>query len=267
MDSKTIGALLKNARESRRLTLQNVADRTRVKMTFLKAIEEGDLAVFDAPIYARNFIRTYARFLRIDESQVMPLLEDSAETPADKPQEQAEAEPEPTPRETQPGTGPSSALLALAGVLVVAGGMYLFKVGFFRSTVEIFQPEPESEMKQTTDGDAAAPEKPAEAGGHSAQIRALEDVWMFWEADGQSVEKILSAGEVVNVSFSERLRVRIGNTNGLKFVLDGEDIPVHTEKVYDRIFSAQADGVLAAESPRGRDLQRFRSRSPDEETQ
>jgi len=63
---------LKETRKALGLTLKDIFQRTRITAVNLEAIENGDLHLLPAPIYTRNFIKTYARALGVDSN---PLLE------------------------------------------------------------------------------------------------------------------------------------------------------------------------------------------------
>lgn len=68
---KTVGSILKSAREEKGLTLDEIREATRIHPRFLAALEEGDYSVFSSPVHLKGFLRTYARFLELDEEEVM----------------------------------------------------------------------------------------------------------------------------------------------------------------------------------------------------
>jgi cytoskeletal protein RodZ len=66
---------LHQGREARRLTVQQVAEITKIRTDHLRALEEGNYDVFSAPVYIRGFVRTYATLLKLDVPQIMAALE------------------------------------------------------------------------------------------------------------------------------------------------------------------------------------------------
>src|SRR4051794_31530771 len=66
---------LRRAREERKLDIYQVAEITKIKTDHIRALESGDYNVFAAPVYIRGFIRTYAKVLKLDESQLIADLE------------------------------------------------------------------------------------------------------------------------------------------------------------------------------------------------
>jgi cytoskeleton protein RodZ len=63
------GDILRYEREQKGLTLENVAEQSRIKLSVLAAIESGDTSTIPS-VYLRGYIRHYARFLGVDTSDV-----------------------------------------------------------------------------------------------------------------------------------------------------------------------------------------------------
>ena len=71
---------LKTARENSGLTLKELFERTRISVVNLEAIENGDFHLLPVPIYARNFIKTYADALGVDSKPVLQRYENYLQT-------------------------------------------------------------------------------------------------------------------------------------------------------------------------------------------
>jgi len=71
----TVAELLRAGREAKNLTVQQVADATKIRTDHVRALEEGDFSVFSAPIYIRGSVKNYATFLKLDLAKVLPALE------------------------------------------------------------------------------------------------------------------------------------------------------------------------------------------------
>lgn len=71
----TVAEQLRAAREAAGLSIQQVADITKMRADRVQAVEEGNYAAFTAPVYLRGFVRTYARLVHADEAAVMAALE------------------------------------------------------------------------------------------------------------------------------------------------------------------------------------------------
>ncbi len=61
-----IGASLEEARRQRGLSIQDAAERTKIRAKYLAALEAEDWATLPSSAYAKGFLRTYARALGLD---------------------------------------------------------------------------------------------------------------------------------------------------------------------------------------------------------
>ena len=85
----TVAQQLREGREARNLTIQQVADITKIRTDHLRALEEGHFDSFSAPVYIRGFVRIYSTLLKLEVPRVMTALE------AELKQTQKFAEPPP----------------------------------------------------------------------------------------------------------------------------------------------------------------------------
>jgi cytoskeleton protein RodZ len=70
-----LGQQLREAREARGLTVDEVAQGTRIRAAYIKALEEERFADLPAPVYVRGFLRNYATFLGLDAEELIGTLE------------------------------------------------------------------------------------------------------------------------------------------------------------------------------------------------
>jgi cytoskeletal protein RodZ len=71
----TVADQLRQAREARKLTVEQVAEITKIRTDHLRALEEGNFDVFSAPVYIRGFVRTLSTLLKLDVPRVMSELD------------------------------------------------------------------------------------------------------------------------------------------------------------------------------------------------
>jgi cytoskeletal protein RodZ len=67
----TTGDLLKQERTKRNLTLEDVEKATRIRKKSLHAVELGLWNEFDSKTYILGIIRTYGKFLKLDEEKLL----------------------------------------------------------------------------------------------------------------------------------------------------------------------------------------------------
>jgi len=86
---ESIGEFFRQVRETKGLTIDEVASKTRIRTDFVKALEDGNFAKLPDQVFARGFVRSYARSLGLDEDDAIHRFAQSAGTYYDK---QAERE-------------------------------------------------------------------------------------------------------------------------------------------------------------------------------
>lgn len=83
---KEIGSLLKEAREKKNLSIQDVAQAIKINSKTLQAIEDGDSENLPAKPFLRGFVQSYARYLELNVDEVMKKFLEIAGTTKPKPQ-------------------------------------------------------------------------------------------------------------------------------------------------------------------------------------
>jgi cytoskeletal protein RodZ len=68
MDPESFGSSLRRARETRRLSLRDIASTTKIPCTTLEQIEAGNLDQLPADVFVRGFIRSFAKAVGTDEN-------------------------------------------------------------------------------------------------------------------------------------------------------------------------------------------------------
>ncbi len=105
-DGPGLGELLRRARKGRGLTLEQIANETRIPRRHLEALEHDNLAAVPPGFYRRAEIRAYARAVNLDQRVALAELD------------RAEAVPE-TPRSQGPRLSRQRVLIVI-GVVVAA---------------------------------------------------------------------------------------------------------------------------------------------------
>src|SRR2546422_6232763 len=73
----SLGEYFQRAREAKGLTVEEAAARTRILPQFLKAVEENNYARLPDEVFAKGFVRSYARILGLDEAAVIRKFDES----------------------------------------------------------------------------------------------------------------------------------------------------------------------------------------------
>lgn len=180
------GRKLSEARRQRGWTVEEVADRIRVRKEFLEALEDMNVKLLPGKAYALAFLRSYARELGIEEKAIVDQFQDECaltredatkpiRTPASK------------PRQRPPW--------ALAAVLVVSAA------GFVGWRALDSQLKADSEQVVAGSAESAGGATPASTGAVQSrvvEIRALSDAWLETRGPDGTVflSRTLRAGDV-----------------------------------------------------------------------
>lgn len=71
----TVAEQLRAAREAKKLTIEQVAESTKIRTDHIRALEEGNFDVFSAPIYIKGSVKNYATLLKLDVPKVTAELD------------------------------------------------------------------------------------------------------------------------------------------------------------------------------------------------
>ncbi|NLD44112.1 MAG: helix-turn-helix domain-containing protein [Chloroflexi bacterium] len=77
----SLGTRLREAREGRGLTLQQVEEQLRIRHQFLSALEEERFDALPGDVYTRGFLQNYARFLGLPVEEIVEQYSGSSEVP------------------------------------------------------------------------------------------------------------------------------------------------------------------------------------------
>ncbi|WP_395620390.1 helix-turn-helix domain-containing protein [Sphingorhabdus sp.] len=75
-EMELIGARLNHARTMANLVLQDIADRTKISLRFLAAIENDDFSALPGHVYIYGFTRAFARAVGLDEESLVAALKE-----------------------------------------------------------------------------------------------------------------------------------------------------------------------------------------------
>jgi cytoskeleton protein RodZ len=113
----SFGERLRREREMRGISLDEIAESTKISRRHLESLEKEDFDSLPGGIFNRGFVRAYARYLGIDEEQAVTDYAAAASEPAE-PEKFPLAVPEPDP-ELNPRRSALPLVLALLALVAV----------------------------------------------------------------------------------------------------------------------------------------------------
>lgn len=70
---RTIGEILKAAREKKKLTLDEATKQTKIHLNYIRAMENNDYRVFSSRVHSRGFLKIYAQYLGLNADEILAL--------------------------------------------------------------------------------------------------------------------------------------------------------------------------------------------------
>jgi hypothetical protein len=118
---QSVGQALREARTARAIDLSEVEAATKIRLRYLRAIEDEDWAALPGSAYARGFIRTYAQFVGLDAEALVDEYRRAHESfePEAAPAEAAFEQPAAAARRPRPGSGWAPLGLGVAAILAL----------------------------------------------------------------------------------------------------------------------------------------------------
>jgi cytoskeleton protein RodZ len=241
-EPKKILKSFKDQRESMGLSLKDIFAATRISVTNLLALEDGDFKSLPPPIYTRSFIKKYARAIGMDEQLLMQAYEDYLAT-TKKPAEIREVR-KPWPEENR-----RYLILYVSLFVLVVAGLIVF--AFFlcdskdapsvvvsspvsehvETSIE-HKPETPSAVLQANPEPEAIPQKITQSApdqevknAYQLTIKARELTWIRIVTDKTDVgEVLLKPGEEIEREASASFFLDIGNAGGVDVLFQGKPL-------------------------------------------
>lgn len=262
-----IGKILRDAREARGLTLEQVEEETKIRRKYLEALEKEAFDVLPGRVYVRGFLRNYARFLELDERALLARLEDvlppeAATVPETPPVQEKDHRPGGSYRRIAYGL----AGLALAFILIWGAGRV---AGIIRGSEPGGNPggsppaqvsgDPATVSREPAAGGqgqpgaaagiggevSSAPSTPSPSGVNLVLSVTDETCWMRVVVDGQDkFTGELAANQSRTFQARQRIWVKLGNAGVVNVQVNGQNLGVlgGRGQVVNREFSVTTQG-------------------------
>ncbi|KZE32637.1 cytoskeleton protein RodZ [Crenobacter luteus] len=255
--TESVGARLKAARESRGLSLGEVADRLKLSLKQLEAIESDHFEALPGAAFVRGFVRNYARYLELDVAPLMQALDahfpsSVREVPNLAHHDAAGPSLAALDDEAAEPGGRKGWLLAGAAVAVAAALVFWFNRGGpaeapagGETLAPMMTEASANAAAASAPAAAAAPAAPvvpatpaasapapaataAQPGAGSLRVVAAGDAWVaVQDADGKRlIYETLKGGNEKTVSGKPPLKVRIGNAPQVQIYYQGQPVPL-----------------------------------------
>ncbi len=245
-----IGQRLIDARDARGLTTADAAKKLHIRTMFVEALEREDWRTIGDAVYARGFLKNYAKLLGLDADElaaesIPEIVRDerppvSAFVPIDWSANNR--------REMRKSA--SSWLVPVAGVvaavlvaLVVVTGIGLLRGGGQPETAQpgpVASPVTEPSAPSAEIAAAGAQTNASQTAGVDLRIAVTQPCWLSVTVDGKRVlYNTLPPGSVREFRADKEISLRAGNAGGIVATIDGKQIGSlgREGQVEDRVFA------------------------------
>ena len=217
-----IGMELKRERELRGITLQEIADATKINIRYLRDLEEERLDNLPGTFFIKGIIRSFAKYMGLDESTILNSYYES-ELHQEQEKEQEHEEESQKTRHTLPIKVKRilySILLFFALMSVLTFIWIIVNKKQQGQQVEETLSSPT--IQETTPTPPSKTPIPEEK-ELILDLFFVMDTWIQIYADGELVvDNLKLEGEELQVIAEEELLIHTGNAGGISFTLNNK---------------------------------------------
>jgi len=260
-NEKTVGMILKEARQSKGLSLADVEKGTSIRSRYLEAVENDEYDKTPGEVFLKGIIRNYGNFLGLDGPALVDSYKaSSAGMAAEAVRSQGIREVEKVrlniqlkeKRDIGSGTGRfelpnlpvKQCLAGLGAAAVLAAGYFAIPAAVdYVNNLPKDEPKQEQKLQEKQTAEQAAP---AVLDKVVLEMEAMGDCWLEVSTDGKEVfSGMLQNKDKKTFEAKDKLIVKYGNIGVIKMKVDGKDVDLKGEhgvavKTYARAGSEQA---------------------------
>jgi cytoskeletal protein RodZ len=249
----SVGAYLRQLRETRGVSVEEIARVTRVGSSYLHALEADDFSSLPEPVFTRGFVRAYCQAVGETPDEALALYEGRTEAPS------SATPTAPAATTVRPRTVTSHATadmpprtrgpVLVSFILLVVLGVALFAVTLAlqsgRETSDdrrgggtAVPAPPAASQSRPIDPPASAAPVPAASGGGTATAavaspsgyrlvaRAIQSTWIRVRTEeGRTTEETIPAGQSREWVSARPFTLTVGNAGGIELELNGRALP------------------------------------------
>lgn len=229
----SIGQTLIAAREQAGMSVEQVAESTRIRQTLVRAIEHDDYQLCGGDFYTRGHIRSLARTVGIDPNPLIAEFDQATgEAPPPRPTAVYESEAA-SHRERRSGPNWSAAMAAVL-VLVVVYGVAAAVTGGTGSNRNGTQADQSPEVTSSAPAQATPSPSPTDPSAVAqaararvtVQVRANGRSWLQATTAGgkELFQGVMQAGQVKTFTDKTRVKLVVGNAGAVALTVNGTDV-------------------------------------------
>ncbi len=225
-----IGKALKEAREARGITLEAVEEETKIRRKYIRAMEMEQFQVLPCPIYAKAFLKNYARFLTLNVEEILEAYNSKFNK---------EMVPEDAAMPLKEGAGVKVKVPGKPKHWIYFAAAVLFTgliITVYLGANAMFFNQPPQNIGQIPNDQGQDPSQQGQDPSNQGQVPEPTGVqmvlnvttsrcWMLVVVDGTpAFQGELSAGQSRSFEATERILVRLGNAGVVEVEVNGNNM-------------------------------------------
>jgi hypothetical protein len=261
-----MGAYLRAARLARRVSIDRAAEETRIRPDFLKRMESDEFDYL-APAYVRGFLRSYAKYLRIDPEPLIVEFEtrygggkiETAQIAA----LERHGKKQTAPRKRMGSWSMAAALaggvlviLAIVGILQGDDNRPKDPAVAIETPDEQVSPSPSPEPSESAVEPTVTPTPEITPDGDINFDDGIDlvilankgDCWIEVASDGvtQEIGRVMAEGEKARFSAEDEMAIELGFPDGVELVVNGRNIgtPIGGSDPIDLVLPDDIDRLI-----------------------
>ena len=226
---ETIGEHLKRVRKTCGYSLEDVSHVTKINLRYLEAIENGEFSKIPGETFLLGFLRSYARFLGINEKELISNLKEREHkevvSPAISDTEEVIGELRfPLHRTLRIILPLGAGIIALLIIIILFGGGRNSATIQSSKVVKEINAAPETiEVKHEAISQPAAESPVASSQPVLLKLSAKELTWIQVKLNKDEVKEILlKPGESVTWQEDDKITMTLGNAGGVEAEVNGK---------------------------------------------
>lgn len=211
----SFGTWLRRQREMREIDLREIADKTKISLRYLKAMEQDRFELLPAPVFARGFLREYSKYVGLNADEVVNYYLST--------QHGQSLEEEASEELVDPGSsrGPVTRGAFLALLLIVAVALLAYFLFYRQSQEDARRAAPPPIAPPATETVPTEVPPPPEEEVLSAPLVVTldftQECWVEARVDGApQVSRLFVAGESIQLEGEESVELSLGNGGGVE---------------------------------------------------
>ena len=232
-ESVPFGSWLRQQRELREITLREISDATKISLRYLEALEEERFDLLPATLFARGFLRQYARYVGLDPDEAVNrlLIAQRADEPDEPESERTGGLPwAPARSMSSRSAGNWKNVVLIAGVAALLLGL-IFLIPWLldrQSSSDGAEAPPPGVVPTESPEDRVQPPPEPEPETSGAPLVVTldfrEDCWVEATVDGEPrVGEVRVQGESLQLEAEEFVELRLGNAGVVDVEVNGRE--------------------------------------------